>query len=57
MLTLYSFGPGANSLKPMATLYEKGLPFNSTSSTRRSSSSTATGSRRSIRAAGAGAGA
>jgi glutathione S-transferase len=28
MLTLYSFGPGANSLKPMATLYEKGLPFN-----------------------------
>lgn len=27
MLTLYSFGPGANSLKPMATLYEKGLPF------------------------------
>src|SRR5690606_6313794 len=27
MLTLYSFGPGANSLKPMATLYEKGLEF------------------------------
>ena len=27
MLTLYSFGPGANSLKPMATLYEKGLDF------------------------------
>ena len=28
MLTLYSFGPGANSLKPMLALYEKGLPFN-----------------------------
>jgi len=27
MLTLYSFGPGANSLKPMATLYEKELDF------------------------------
>ncbi|MBO9581187.1 MAG: glutathione S-transferase family protein [Sphingobium sp.] len=27
MLTLYSFGPGANSMKPMATLYEKGLDF------------------------------
>ena len=27
MLTLYSFGPGANSLKPMLALYEKGLPF------------------------------
>jgi glutathione S-transferase len=27
MLTLYSFGPGANSLKPMATLYEKALDF------------------------------
>ena len=27
MLTLYSFGPGANSLKPLLTLYEKGLPF------------------------------
>jgi glutathione S-transferase len=27
MLTLYSFGPGANSLKPLATLYEKGLDF------------------------------
>ena len=26
-LRLYSFGPGANSLKPMATLYEKGLEF------------------------------
>ncbi|OJY68655.1 MAG: protein ligF [Sphingobium sp. 66-54] len=26
-LTLYSFGPGANSLKPLATLYEKGLEF------------------------------
>ncbi len=27
MLTLYSFGPGANSLKPTLTLYEKGLDF------------------------------
>ncbi len=27
MLTLYSFGPGANSLKPLLALYEKGLPF------------------------------
>jgi len=27
MLTLYSFGPGANSLKPMLTLYEKELEF------------------------------
>jgi glutathione S-transferase len=27
-LTLYSFGPGANSLKPLATLFEKGLDFN-----------------------------
>jgi glutathione S-transferase len=27
MLKLYSFGPGANSLKPMLTLYEKELPF------------------------------
>ncbi|WP_292960088.1 glutathione S-transferase family protein [Novosphingobium sp. UBA1939] len=27
MLKLYSFGPGANSLKPLLTLYEKGLPF------------------------------
>ena len=27
MLTLYSFGPGANSLKPMLTLYEKGIEF------------------------------
>jgi len=27
MLTLYSFGPGANSLKPLLTLYEKGLAF------------------------------
>ena len=26
-LTLYSFGPGANSLKPLLALYEKGLPF------------------------------
>jgi glutathione S-transferase len=27
MLTLYSFGPAANSLKPTLTLYEKGLAF------------------------------
>jgi glutathione S-transferase len=27
MLKLYSFGPGANSLKPLLALYEKGLPF------------------------------
>ena len=27
MLTLYSFGPGANSLKPLLTLYEKGMRF------------------------------
>src|SRR6478736_1168602 len=27
VLKLYSFGPGANSLKPLLTLYEKGLPF------------------------------
>jgi glutathione S-transferase len=27
MLTLYSFGPGANSLKPLLTLYEKELDF------------------------------
>lgn len=27
MLTLYSFGPAANSLKPTLTLYEKGLEF------------------------------
>jgi glutathione S-transferase len=27
MLTLYSFGPGANSLKPLLTLYEKGIDF------------------------------
>jgi glutathione S-transferase len=27
MLKLYSFGPGANSLKPLLTLYEKCLPF------------------------------
>ena len=26
-LTLYCFGPGANSLKPLLTLYEKGLDF------------------------------
>jgi glutathione S-transferase len=29
MLTLYSFGPGANSLKALLTLYEKGLDFTS----------------------------
>jgi glutathione S-transferase len=28
MLTLYSFGPAANSMKPLLALYEKGLPFN-----------------------------
>ena len=27
MLKLYSFGPGANSLKPMLALYEKGLDY------------------------------
>ncbi len=27
MLKLYSFGPGANSLKPTLALYEKGTPF------------------------------
>ncbi|HAF42745.1 MAG TPA: protein ligF [Sphingobium sp.] len=27
MLTLYSFGPAANSLKPLLALYEKGLDF------------------------------
>jgi glutathione S-transferase len=27
MLKLYSFGPGANSLKPMLTLHEKGLEY------------------------------
>lgn len=27
MLKLYSFGPGANSMKPTLALYEKGLPF------------------------------
>ncbi|HXZ68680.1 MAG TPA: glutathione S-transferase family protein [Alphaproteobacteria bacterium] len=27
MLTLYCFGPGANSLKPLLALYEKGLDF------------------------------
>ncbi|MES2174931.1 MAG: glutathione S-transferase family protein [Pseudomonadota bacterium] len=27
MLTLYSFGPAANSLKPLLALYEKGLEF------------------------------
>ena len=27
MLKLYSFGPGANSMKPMLTLYEKGLEY------------------------------
>src|ERR1700679_3721417 len=29
MLTLYSFGPGANSLKPLLALYEKGIEFTS----------------------------
>jgi len=29
MLTLYSFGPAANSLKPLLTLYEKELEFTS----------------------------
>ena len=29
MLKLYSFGPGANSLKPLLTLYERGIPFES----------------------------
>jgi glutathione S-transferase len=29
VLTLYSFGPGANSLKPLLTLYEKGIEFKS----------------------------
>ncbi len=29
MLTLYSFGPGANSLKPLLTIYEKQLSFES----------------------------
>ena len=28
MLTLYSFGPAANSMKPLLALYEKGLEFN-----------------------------
>jgi len=27
MLKLYSFGPAANSMKPLLTLYEKGTPF------------------------------
>jgi glutathione S-transferase len=27
VLTLYSFGPGANSLKPLLALYEKGIEF------------------------------
>jgi glutathione S-transferase len=27
VLTLYSFGPRANSMKPLLALYEKGLPF------------------------------
>lgn len=27
MLKLYSFGPAANSMKPLLTLYEKGAPF------------------------------
>ena len=29
MLKLYSFGPGANSLKPLLALYERGIPFES----------------------------
>jgi glutathione S-transferase len=29
MLKLYSFGPGANSLKPLLTLWERGIPFES----------------------------
>ncbi len=29
MLTLYSFGPGANSLKPLLALYERGIDFES----------------------------
>ncbi|MDH4110040.1 MAG: glutathione S-transferase family protein [Gammaproteobacteria bacterium] len=28
MMTLYSFGPGANSLKPLLALFEKGLDWN-----------------------------
>lgn len=28
-MKLYSFGPGANSLKPLLAVYEKGLPFES----------------------------
>ena len=27
MLKLYSFGPGANSLKPLLTLHEKGMEY------------------------------
>jgi len=42
MLKLYSFGPGANSLKPMLTLFEK--------FTLESSNTTPTGSPRSTRA-------
>jgi glutathione S-transferase len=29
MLKLYSFGPGANSLKPLLSLHERGIPFES----------------------------
>ena len=29
MLTLYGFGPAANSLKPLLTLHERGIPFTS----------------------------
>ena len=29
MLKLYSFGPAANSLKPLLALYERGIPFES----------------------------
>ncbi len=29
MLTLYSFGPAANSLKPLLALHERGIPFTS----------------------------
>jgi glutathione S-transferase len=29
MLKLYSFGPGANSLKPLLALHERGIPFES----------------------------
>jgi hypothetical protein len=51
MLTLYSFGPGANSLKPMLTLYEKGLEFKIVRLNPANSSIMRTGSRQSIRTA------